>query len=606
MSTAARGPAPLDLRERHGVETPEHVDVHLELAGVGSRAAAVILDTLLLFVGLLGLTLVASWIDAGTGANAARSAFNALMVFLLFFSVPAYFILFEALNGGRTPGKQALGIRVVMDTGRALTFTAAVVRNLVRLLDCFVGVGLPALLSAFLNRSHKRPGDFAAGTVVVRDRPTERLLQALPEVAEPELVESGPPDLSDDEFRLLDRFLARLHELDGQVQLRMAVELARRFEGRVPRRTTDTYAYLAQLFGDEQRKRRSRFGTRAQTGAAGRTTVTAERFVARKRAQWEAFHAVATRVERSGVGALPPGEIPAFAARYREIAADLARARTYGVDARVVEYLERLVAAGHNALYRSRGRSRPPLDRYLLLDFPAAVVQSWRYVVLAFLLTVVPAGVGYVMLRQQPALADELASPVMVSRAEQAAGETAAGRSYAQAPGAERPQIAALIISNNIWVCFRAFVGGMTAGLLTVLLLIFNGLMLGTAYGVFANYHATLYLTTFIAGHGVLELTAIFIAGGAGLRLAKALITPGDWTRRDALVIEGTIAARMIGAVVSLLALAGTIEGLLSTSDAPAVVKFGVSAASALLLLLYFASGRDFLRRQVTAARQPS
>ena len=193
----------------------------------------------------------------------------------------------------------------------------------------------------------------------------------------------------------------------------------------------------------------------------------------------------------------------------------------------------------------------------------------------------------------------------MVSRAEQAADETAAGRSYAQAPGEERPQIAALIITNNIWVCFRAFVGGVTAGLLTALLLLFNGLMLGTAFGVFANYHATLYLTTFIAGHGVLELTAIFISGGAAFRLAHGLIAPGDRTRRDALVIEGMIAARMLGAVVCMLALAGTIEGLLSTSDAPTFIKFGVSAASAVLLVMYLMNGRAYLSRQATAISTP-
>jgi len=596
VSTTTRGPAPLDLRERHGIETPEHVDVHLELAGVGSRTAAFAVDTLLIILGGAILAIAATGFGTATKPGAGQSWVNALFTLLSAFSLPAYFILFEGLNAGRTPGKQALGIRVVMDTGRPVTLTAAVVRNLVRVLDCYLTAGLPALLSAFLNKSHKRPGDFAAGTVVVRDRPTERLLQALPEVAEAELVETGPPDLTEDEFRLLDRFLTRLPELDPQVQVRMAVELARRFEERVPRRTTDTYAYLTELFGEEQRKRRSRFGTRAQAGAAGRTTVTAERFVARKRSQWEAFHAVATRVERTGVGALPPGEIPAFAARYREIAADLARARTYGVDPRVVEYLERLVAAGHNALYRSRGRARLPLGRYLLQDFPAAVVQSWRFVVVAFLLFAVPAGVGYVMLRDQPALADELASPVMVSRAEEAAEEMAAGRGYAQAPGEDRPEIAAFIISNNIWVCFQAFVGGLMVGIFTTFALLFNGLMIGTAYGVFANYHAGMYLTTFIAPHGVLELTAIFISGGAAFRLARALIAPGDRTRRDALVVEGIIAARMIGAVVSLLALAGTIEGLLSTSDAPAAVKFGVSAASAVLLVLYFANGRAYLK----------
>jgi uncharacterized membrane protein SpoIIM required for sporulation len=151
-------------------------------------------------------------------------------------------------------------------------------------------------------------------------------------------------------------------------------------------------------------------------------------------------------------------------------------------------------------------------------------------------------------------------------------------------------------MTNNIRVSFGAFVGGLTGGLLTAFLLVANGLMLGLSLGLFKNYGALNYLTTFVAGHGVLELTAIFISAGAGFRLAQALIAPGDRTRRDALVLEGRIAARMIGAVVTLLVIAGTIEGLLSTSDAPAILKYGVSAATTLLLVLYLANGRRYLR----------
>jgi len=77
--------------------------------------------------------------------------------------------------------------------------------------------------------------------------------------------------------------------------------------------------------------------------------------------------------------------------------------------------------------------------------------------------------------------------------------------------------------------------------------------------------------------------------------LAKAMIAPGDRTRKDALVVEGRIAARMIGAVVTLLLIAGTIEGLLSASAAPAIWKYGVSAATAVLLALYLANGYAYL-----------
>ena len=593
---------PLDLRQHHGVETPEHVEVRLELAGIGSRMAAAVLDLILLWLSLLLISLVGGKVFGGV-LGVVGSWLVAFMLLLYVGLIFGYFAAFEALNGGRTPGKQALGIRVVMDTGQRVTTGAAVVRNLVRLLDCyfpFLPI-IPAMLFMFLNKSNKRLGDIAAGTIVVRDRPTDWVLGAAPATPErEEPVETGPPELSDDEFRLLDRFLGRLHDLDPVVQIRITTELARRFEGRIPRRTEDAQAYLVQVFADEQMKRRGRFATRARTGVgpggAGRTTVTAERFLAKKRESWEAFRTLAVRMERSGVGALAPGEIPTFAARYREVAADLARAHTYGVDLRVIEYLERVVSAGHNALYRARGKQGTPVARYLLSDFPAAVVRSWAYVLLAAILFIVPAVVGYVMIRERPALADEIVSPVMVGRAEQAAQRQAEGRGYAETEGDVRPVLAAALISNNVGVSLYVFAGGLTLGVWTVWALFSNGLMLGLGLGLFKNYGALSYLTTFIAGHGVLELTAIMISAGAGFRLAHAIIAPGDRTRKDALVVEGRVAVLMMGAVVTLLAIAGAIEGLLSASDAPAIWKYGVSAVTVVFLALYFASGWIYRR----------
>ena len=585
----------LDLRQHHGVETPEHVDVHFELAGVGSRMAAALLDLFLLWVSMIGLLIIYSWLDFLRGlAGGWATALVVLLLFLLFWG---YFTLFEAVNTGRTPGKQALGIRVVMDTGRPVTAGAAVVRNLVRLLDCYFPFlpFVPALVMMFVNRSNKRLGDMAAGTIVVRDRPTAWSLGART-ASEPEVIETGPPELSEEEFRLLDRFLGRLNELAPDVEVRIGRDLARRFESRIPRRTDDINAYLVEVFTAEQTKRRSRFGTRAQTGAIGRTTITGERFLARKRDAWESFHRLARRMERTGVSGLATGEIPPFAAQYREVAADLARARTYQVDPRVIEYLERVVSAGHNALYGARGRQRTPFAHYLLRDFPAAVMESRAYVFVALLLFMVPAAAAYVMIRERPNLAEEVMPQVMISRAEQAAAREAGGRTYAQTDAETRPIVAAMIITNNIQVSFGAFVGGLTCGLLTAWLLLANGMMLGFGFGLFKNYGVLSNLTTFVAGHGVLELTAIFISAGAGFRMAKALIAPGDRTRKDALVVEGGIAVRMIGAVVTLLAIAGTIEGLLSTSDAPAAWKFGVSAATVLLLGLYLANGWRYLR----------
>ena len=599
----AAGPT---LRQQLGIETPEHVALHLELAGLGSRAAAALVDTVVASLGVLFLFWLLTLVGLTDTSGSLVNWVVALVILVFAFLFLAYFALFEALNGGRTPGKQLLGIRVVMETGHAATPTAAVVRGLFRLLDSYFPLlpFVPGLVMIFLHRRNQRMGDLVAGTIVVRDSPIDWALAPAPVASETgEDVEVGPPELADDEFRLLDQYLARAGDLDPGVQARLASELARRFQDRFPRRTADADAYLAELHAAEQRKRRSRFATRARTDAAGRTTVTAERFVARKREAWEAFHALATQVERSGVSRLASREIPAFAARYREVAADLARARTYGVDPRVVEYLERVVSAGHNALYRARGRRPAPVFRYLVRDFPAAVVQSWPYVMAAFLLFAVPATIGYRLVRSHPELQDELVSPVMVSRAREAAANQAHGVGYAESPKEQLPVIASAIISNNVRIGFWAFVGGFLAGLPTVLVLVQNGLSLGSSFGVFVNYHAGGYLGTFVAGHGILELTAIFISGGAGFRLAGALLMPGDRTRRDALVVEGRIAARMIGAVVTLLAIAGAIEGLLSASDAPATYKLFTSALSVVFLLIYGASGWAYWKGGVPAPR---
>jgi uncharacterized membrane protein SpoIIM required for sporulation/uncharacterized RDD family membrane protein YckC len=599
VSARARAPLePFDLRQQLGVETPEHVVLSFELAGLGSRAAAAAADLVVLgaaYFLIFVFFAAAGWSDAWSGGLGGWGTAVVVLVSGLGFFL--YYALFEALWDGRTPGKRALGLRVVLDTGRPVTANAATVRNLVRIVDFMVPLGpLPGLAFVFFHPANKRLGDIAAGTIVVRDRVAAWGLAPGPPPPSPEAVELGPPELSDQEFALLDRFLGRADQLLPAVRDRMAADLARRFEAKIPRRAPDAMTYLTSAFAEEQQKRRGRFATRA-TGAAGRTTVTAERFFARKRDTWEAFRAAAQRYERGGLAQVPAAEIPGFAARYREVAADLARARTYGVDPQVVAYLERLVGAGHTVLYQSRATPRPPFLRTVLADFPAAVIESWPFVLASFLLFMVPAVIGYVMLRERPQLAEVIVSPIMVDRAEQAAERESEGLGYAQEESGKRPVIAAAIISNNIRVCIMAFAGGMLVGVLTVWALVFNGLAIGTGFGVFANYHAAGYLGTFVAGHGVLELTAIFISGGAGFRLAHALIAPGDRTRADALVVDGRIAMRMIGAVIFLLAIAGTIEGLLSTSDAPAALKFAVSAASAVLLGLFFLNGYRYLQQ---------
>src|SRR5437899_12990765 len=147
-----------------------------------------------------------------------------------------------------------------------------------------------------------------------------------------------------------------------------------------------------------------------------------------------------------------------------------------------------------------------------------------------------PAGTGYLAGLEISAISVEFLPDEMIARARAGAGRRAEGVGYAEAPSMCRPVVASRIITNNVQVAFFAFAFGITAGIGTLLLLTLNGLFFGAVLGLFANYGLAGWLLTFVAGHGVLELTAIFIAGGAGLPVARPLLAPGHLTRRDALV----------------------------------------------------------------------
>jgi uncharacterized membrane protein SpoIIM required for sporulation len=329
--------------------------------------------------------------------------------------------------------------------------------------------------------------------------------------------------------------------------------------------------------------------------AATRTSVM-ERLVARKDRRWEEFGALAARAARHGLHSLGADELPSFAARYREVASDLARARTYGADPVVRVRLERLVAAGHNLLYRDERQTWGRIWRFVAIEAPAAVIAARRVVLVAFFAFALPALGGYAALRENPALAEEVIPSVLLERAEEGVARRLAGKGYAEVPVGQRLSVASQIITNNIGVAFSCFAGGVVLGVGSLVSLAFNGLLMGAASGHYANVGLLAYLWTFVAGHGVLELFAIWCAGAAGFLLGIAVIRPGDYSRRDALVINARLAMRLVAFCVVLLLVAGSIEGFFSTSQASAAVKVAVSVASALLLAVYLANGARHTR----------
>jgi len=576
-----------DYRQHLEVETPEHVMLDLEIAGVGSRLLAALVDTgILLGVAAAGglLAAVLTSYDALPRSPAGRAWLAALLIGAAFALWNGYFMLFEGLRGGQTPGKRLVGIRVVRDTGHPVTPGAAALRNLLRIADALPPPYLLGLALIAFHPRGKRLGDLVAGTVVVRDRPAQAV--PAPTQADVALEPAVTIPLDDERFRLLGRFAARA-DLPPEARDRVAAALAGRFADRARLPGATLTEFLLDLHARELARRRGRLAGRAGLG---------ERLSARQSERWDVFQALAERATSAGLDSFAPEELPGFAARYREIAADLARARTYRADPATVARLERLVAAGHNVLYRDEQHTWPRVWTAVSREFPAAIVEARWLVLVAWALFTAPALGGFALLRERPALASELLPEVMLRRAEAGHEREAGGRKYVSVDWTGRPVAASFIITNNIRVAIACFAGGIFLGVGSLVLLAYNGLAFGTFAGHFANLGLLGYLMEFLAGHGVLELFAIWVASAAGFLLGKSIVAPGDRSRTDALVVNGRVAIRMMGAVAVLLVIAGSIEGFLSVSGQGLAVRAAASAASLAFLIGYLARGAQWLR----------
>ena len=572
--------APQDYRQRLQVETPEHVMLDLEIAGVGSRALAALLDLLIMVGSGIGVLIVLA-IFAGFGVTIG-SIGGAILLFVGFLVWTGYFMLFEGLRQGQTPGKRIVGIRVVSDTGNAVSMGAAAARNLLRIADFMPPPYLIGGVLVALHPRGKRLGDMVAGTVVARDRPFQLAAQTARTV-ETQAPLSLIPELADAEFRLLAKFESRQAQLAQPARLRLAASLARRLADHPAPAGLSDLDHLLELHRRERERRERTPGWRGSAGAT---------FAARKRTRWTEFQQLADRAARHGLDSFASHELPDFAARYREVAADLARARTYRVDEATLEHLERLAAAGHNALYRNERGTWRRVWEVLARECPAAIRQARVYVAVACLTFLLPAATGYFLMREQPALALDLLPEVMIERADAGAERIAEGRRYVDVSLGDRPLMASGIITNNVRVAIACFAGGIFLGVGSLVLLGYNGLSIGAAAGHFANRGLLGYLMEFILGHGLLELFAIWVAGAAGVLLGRSLVSPGDMSRSDALVVNGRLAVRMVGAAAVLLIVAGLIEGFISAGDGNVAFRAAASVGSLAFLAAYLVNGR--------------
>lgn len=325
-----------------------------------------------------------------------------------------------------------------------------------------------------------------------------------------------------------------------------------------------------------------------------------EQFIARHRAEWDAFENwLQSRGERSRYTrqAVPAPDDAlsltdeAAPAAYRRLCNQLSLARRRNYSATVLDRLQKLMQRGHAVLYRSSRLRMSSIVGFLGRGFPALVRAEWRCMLASLLLFAVPLVTTFVAILLRPELAYALFSPEQLADFEGMYDPAAKHSRLGRDSGGDLLMFGYYVL-NNISIGFRTFASGLLAGFGTVLVLLFNGLAIG---GVAGHLQAVGYgdpFWRFVCGHGAFELTAIVIAGGAGLQLGLRLLLPGNRRRRDALVHAGRRGGLLCVGVFVMLIAAAFVEAFWSSIGwVPASIKYSVAGVLWLAVFLWLWRG---------------
>jgi uncharacterized membrane protein SpoIIM required for sporulation len=300
-------------------------------------------------------------------------------------------------------------------------------------------------------------------------------------------------------------------------------------------------------------------------------------FTASRQPHWAELESLLARCEGNGLRRLDANQLEALARGYRSAVSDLAIARRDFPNDQLTLWLNGLASGAHLRLYRAPAPSWRRFGLFFWTDFARRFRAAGPYLLVSALLLFGPALVGYLGALLDPTLRDALI-PARLRHVMEG------GRTWTEIEPAARAGSATLIFTNNIQVAFFSFAGGVLGGLGTVYVLVNNGLMLGSVLGAAQFYGVAPLLWSFISAHGYLELTCIVISGAAGLMMGDALLRPGLLMRREALAQAARRAVELVLGAAPVLVVAGLIEGFVSPSELPMLVKlvFGPLAGAVL------------------------
>lgn len=308
-------------------------------------------------------------------------------------------------------------------------------------------------------------------------------------------------------------------------------------------------------------------------------------FVARRRGAWEELAGLVQLAgTRGGARNLTREQLRRLGPLYRHAAADLAFARLRGASPELLHYLTDLVTRAHGLLYAERGPGASRLGRFLIYGLPYQLRKNLKLILLAAAFFWAGALFSTLLCWQNPEAGKVFLGQQFGGRDQ----DTDFYKNLHKTLGDDtRAQQAAFLMQNNIRVAILSFAVGILGALPTPLLMFSNGCVMGPIAVAQHKAGYDLIFWSFIFPHGVPELSAIFIAGAAGMRIGFALLVPGEHSRADALKLAGADAIRLLFGATAFLVLAGLLESYVSPTGLPPWVKLTVGGTLFTALLLY-------------------
>ena len=309
-------------------------------------------------------------------------------------------------------------------------------------------------------------------------------------------------------------------------------------------------------------------------------------FESRHQHQWQTF---AEQLKQLEQGKAKAADVADFPHQYRRLCQHLALAQQRGYSSYLVDPLQQLALRGHQQLYRHRSQLTANILAFLLADFPRLVREQWRFVLIAGLLFF-GSLVGIALLVYLfPDLVYSIISSQQVAEMQGMYNPDASrlGRA-AERAASEDWMMFGYYVMHNIGIAFQTFAAGLLFGLGSVFFLIFNGLVIGAVSGHLTEIGYGQTFWSFVIGHGAFELSAITLAGAAGLQLGWSLVAPGRLARSEALRLAARKSVRMLCGVMVFLLIAAFIEAYWSsTTRIEPWIKYAVGAALWLLVAAY-------------------